>query len=65
MDHATVLKWLEEEAKTTRIHEVTDILLEKLTEKIDLLAVVFYDMEEDPTVEDLQVNYNIITIQNW
>jgi hypothetical protein len=35
---------------------VTDILLEKLTEKIDLLAVVFYDMEEDPTVEDLQVN---------
>jgi len=62
MDHATVLKWLEEEAKTTRIHEVTDILLEKLTEKIDLLAVVFYDMEEDPTVEDLQVNWNDLEV---
>jgi hypothetical protein len=33
-----------------------------LTEKIDLLAVVFYDMEEDPTVEDLQVNWNDLEV---
>ena len=55
MDFKAVLAWLEEEAKTTRIHEVTDILLEKLTEKMEFLAVIFYDMEDDPTVENLQV----------
>ena len=55
MDYAKVLAWIEEEAKTTRILEVTDILLQKLTEKMEFLAVVFYDMEDDPTVEDLQV----------
>ena len=57
MEFKTVLGWLEEEAKTNRIHEVTDILLDKLPEKMEFLAVVFYDMEDDPTVEDLQVGH--------
>ena len=57
MEFKTVLGWLEEEAKTNRIHEVTDILLDKLPEKMEFLAVVFYDMEDDPAVEDLQVGH--------
>ena len=59
MDYAKVLAWIEEEAKTTRILEVTDILLQKLTEIMEFLAVVFYDMEDDPTVEDLQVRLSL------
>ena len=53
-DHEAILAWVKEEAKTDRIHEVTDVLLGKLIEKIEDLVVIFYDMEEDPTVENLQ-----------
>ena len=53
-NHAQILGWIEEESKTNRINEVTEVLLNKLIEKMDNLAVVFYDMEEDPTVENLQ-----------
>ena len=40
--------------QANRINEVTYALLDKLVDKIDNLAVVFYDMEEDPSVESLQ-----------
>ena len=33
---------------------MTYALLDKLIDKIDNLAVVFYDMEDDPSVEGLQ-----------
>ena len=54
MDAKAILKWLKEEAKIVRMHEVTDIVLKKLVEKFDHLAAVFYDLDEDPVVENLQ-----------
>jgi hypothetical protein len=54
LEAKAILKWLKDEAKIVRIHEVTDIVLSKLVEKFDYLAAVFYDMEDDPTVENLQ-----------
>lgn len=33
---------------------------EKLTEKMEFLAVVFYDMEDDPEVENLQVKSELV-----
>ena len=53
-NHTALADWISNEAKTNRINEVTKIVLNKLTEKIENLAVIFYDMEEDPTVENLQ-----------
>ena len=47
-------EWISGEAETNRINEVTKIVLNKLTDKIENLAVIFYDMEEDPTIENLQ-----------
>ena len=54
MDAKAIIKWLKEEAKIVRMHEVTDIVLKKLVEKFDHLAAVFYDLDEDPVVENLQ-----------
>lgn len=54
MNHTALAEWISEEAKTNHIHEVTKIVLNKLTEKMENLAVIFYDMEDDPTVENLQ-----------
>eukprot|EP00095_Tigriopus_kingsejongensis_P000183 snap_masked-scaffold487_size158652-processed-gene-0.30 protein:Tk00183 transcript:snap_masked-scaffold487_size158652-processed-gene-0.30-mRNA-1 annotation:"hypothetical protein DAPPUDRAFT_202746" len=54
MDHDAAFKWIRNEANTTRMHEVNDIVLTKLVEKFTHIAAVFYDMEEDPIVENLQ-----------
>ena len=55
LNSSALSDWITEEAKTTRINEVTKVVLNKLTEKIENLAVIFYDMEEDPEVKNLQV----------
>lgn len=55
LNHSALSDWITLEAKRNRINEVTKIVLNKLTDKIENLAVIFYDMEEDPTVENLQV----------
>ena len=49
-----IKSWIVEEANTTRIHEVSDVVLERLIEKFDYIAAIFYDMEDDPSVENLQ-----------
>ena len=54
MNVSDLEKWVTEEAKGAKINEVTKIVLNKLTDKIENLAVIFYDMDEDPTVEKLQ-----------
>ena len=54
MDAKAILKWLKEEAKIVRMHEVTDIVLRKLVEKFDYLAAVFYDSDDDPVLQNLQ-----------
>lgn len=54
MNASEAFLWIKTEANTTRMHEVNDIVLTKLVEKFDHIAAVFYDMEEDPTVENLQ-----------
>lgn len=54
LNNSALAEWISMEAKRNRINEVTKIVLNKLTEKIENLAVIFYDMEEDPSVENLQ-----------
>ena len=54
MDAKAILRWLKEEAKIVRMHEVTDIVLGKLVEKFDYLAAVFYDLDDDPVLQNLQ-----------
>ena len=54
MDAKAILRWLKEEAKIVRLHEVTDIVLRKLVEKFDYLAAVFYDLDDDPVLQNLQ-----------
>ena len=55
MDAKAILRWLKEEAKIVRMHEVTDIVLRKLVEKFDYLAAVFYDKDkDDPVLQNLQ-----------
>ncbi len=49
-----VLDWVKQEANTTRIHEVSDIVLSRLVDKFDYLAAVFYTRDKDPAVEGLQ-----------
>ncbi len=49
-----VLEWVKQEANTTRIHEVSDIVLSRLITKFDLLAAIFYTREDDPLVEGMQ-----------
>lgn len=45
---------------------ITKLLLqEKLIEKMEFLAVVFYDMEDDPEVENLQVNFKESFFYYW
>jgi hypothetical protein len=51
---SALAKWISEEAKITRINEVTKVVFNKLMDKIENLVCIFYDMEEDPTVENLQ-----------
>lgn len=53
-NHAQILGWVEEESKSNKINDVTDALLDKLIEKMDNLVIVFYDMEDDPTVDNLE-----------
>ena len=54
MDAKAILRWLKEESKIVRMHEVTDIVLKKLVEKFDYLAAVFYDLDDDPVLQNLQ-----------
>ena len=54
LNHSLLADWITKEAETDRINEVTKIVLNKLTDKIENLVCIFYDMEEDPTVENLQ-----------
>ena len=54
MDAKAILRWLKEEAKIVRMHEVTDIVLGKLVEKFDYLAAVFYELDDDPVLQNLQ-----------
>ncbi len=49
-----VLGWIRHEANTTRIHEVSDIVLSRLITKFDHLAAIFYTRDNDPVVEGLQ-----------
>ncbi len=46
LNSTMILDWISEEAKTNRIHDVNKIVLNKLTEKMENLAIIFYDMEE-------------------
>ncbi len=49
-----VLGWVKHEANTTRIHEVSDIVLSKLVSKFHYLAAIFYTKEDDTAVKNLQ-----------
>ena len=37
-----------------RIHEVTAVVLSKLVTKFDFLAAIFYDQDQDPTIQGLE-----------
>jgi hypothetical protein len=49
-----VLNWVKHEANTTRIHEVSDIVLSKLVDKFAHLAAIFYTRDDDKAVKGLQ-----------
>ncbi len=46
-DPKRVLKWLKAEANATRVHLVSDVVMERLVDKFDYLAAVFYKEETD------------------
>ncbi|QQP55796.1 Putative LOC100161052 [Caligus rogercresseyi] len=52
-DEKGFIKWIREESEAIRILEVSDVLFRKLQDKFDNLVVLFFDMEEDPTVDRL------------
>uniref|UniRef100_A0A0K2UHY0 Putative LOC100161052 [Acyrthosiphon pisum] n=1 Tax=Lepeophtheirus salmonis TaxID=72036 RepID=A0A0K2UHY0_LEPSM len=52
-DEKAFVTWIKEESTTIRILEVSVILFRKLLDKFENIVVVFFDMEEDPTVDGL------------